>query len=155
MVSTQQYNKNNKTLLPKIKIEQNRMIATTLYKRYRELTEIKQEQLNQLSEFIFGMFDLDNVCIYFSGKQPHRKSNKKLKMKTLGKHISYGKNGDIATIQIYKFTAVKKKIVSPKTAIDILIHEIMHNLDIRLLKLNSIHCKGFYARIKQLKDMLK
>ena len=71
---------------------------------------------------------------------------------TLG---SYCREPFNTSIIIYRYTAVKKKEVSPKTAINALLHEIMHHWDHEKLGLKkSKHTSGFYQRISLLKEML-
>ncbi|MBU1131058.1 hypothetical protein KJ840_02920 [Patescibacteria group bacterium] len=57
-------------------------------------------------------------------------------------------------IYIQNLTAVRGQILAPKTFLNTLLHEWLHHYDYRKLKLNSIHTKGFYLRLRSLKDEL-
>lgn len=57
-------------------------------------------------------------------------------------------------IYITNRTAVRAQILAPKTFLDTLLHEWVHHYDTCRLKLNSIHTKGFYARLNDLKGKL-
>ena len=58
-------------------------------------------------------------------------------------------------ISIQNRTAIRGKELAPKTFLDTLLHEWMHHYDFQKLRLNSIHTKGFYERIRSLKDRLR
>ena len=60
-----------------------------------------------------------------------------------------------ATITIPNRTAVRGQIVASKTFLDTLLHEWLHHYDTLKLKLNSIHTKGFYLRLSDLKGKLE
>ncbi len=57
-------------------------------------------------------------------------------------------------IYIQNLTAVRGQILASKTFLDTLLHEWLHHFDYKKLKLNSIHTKGFYLRLKSLKEKL-
>lgn len=82
-------------------------------------------------------------------KQYHKKS----KGRTVYKQYGYYKPGS-QYIYINNRTAVRGQILAPKTFLDTLLHEWMHHYDFRKLKLDSIHTKGFYERVKDLKMKL-
>lgn len=66
----------------------------------------------------------------------------------------YGRN--TKSIIIYNTTPKTHKEVSGKSFFDTLIHEFMHHYEYEVLKLdNSLHTKGFYMRITDLKTKLK
>lgn len=58
-------------------------------------------------------------------------------------------------IYIQNKTAVRGQLLAAKTFIDSLLHEWLHHYDTYSLKLDSIHTKGFYLRLKDLKIKLK
>jgi hypothetical protein len=60
-----------------------------------------------------------------------------------------------ASIAISNKTAVRGQILAPKSFLDTLLHEWMHHYDTYRLKLRSIHSKGFYLRLNNLKEKLK
>ena len=58
-------------------------------------------------------------------------------------------------IRIWNLTAKTHKVVAIKTFADTLIHEFIHHYDYKYLKMgDSIHTKGFYMRISDLKNKL-
>ena len=58
-------------------------------------------------------------------------------------------------IIIYNTTAKTHKPISIKMFYETLIHEFMHHYDYTVLKMNdSLHTKGFYMRISDLKNKL-
>ena len=123
--------------------------AKTLYHYCRERSEIKQGDLQNLSDDILIMFGLTTIPVKFAGKQPSNKRGK-----TLGVHRTERVTAQ-TSIQIYKFTAKQKKVRASKSAVETLLHELIHELDIALIQLtDSIHSAGFYKRISQLKDLL-
>lgn len=58
-------------------------------------------------------------------------------------------------IYIQNKTAVRGQVLAAKTFIDTLLHEWLHHYDTHKLKLNSIHTKGFYLRLQDLKAKLR
>lgn len=79
--------------------------------------------------------------------------------KRAGGRVVYREYGhykpDRASIYITNRTAVREQILAAKTFLDTLLHEWMHHYDTRKLRLNSIHAKGFYARLTDLKRKLR
>ena len=57
-------------------------------------------------------------------------------------------------IYIQNKTAVRGQNLAAKTFFDTLLHEWMHHYDTYKLGLNSIHTKGFYLRLNDLKAKL-
>jgi hypothetical protein len=145
------YQESNRAKLPMPSNQSALRHARTFYQDYRELNEIKEEHLQQIADAVFMMFGVETVPVKFAGKQPV-KQVKNGYVKRLGVHRTKGTS---TSIQVYKLTGKRGQVRKPKSAIDTLLHEIMHELDIVILNLiNSIHSKGFYMRIGQLKDML-
>lgn len=81
--------------------------------------------------------------------QYHRKMNGRMVMKKYGVYHPKTK-----LISIANKTAVRGQILAPKTFLDTLLHEWLHHYDTYKLKLHSIHSKGFYLRLNDLKDKL-
>lgn len=123
-----------------------------LYSKYREADKITQEMLQKLSNAIFSDLGLRALNISFKGRRPHSSDGARITQQTLGVHRSAMLS---QSIQIYAKTAARQDDVKPKTAISTLLHEINHNLDYNILKLvKSIHCKGFYTRLKHLTEAI-
>ena len=57
-------------------------------------------------------------------------------------------------IYIQNRTAVRGQVLAARTFVDTLLHEWLHHYDTCKLGLNSIHTKGFYLRLKDLKGKL-
>jgi hypothetical protein len=93
--------------------------------------------------------DIVKLCIS-NTNQYHKKSAGKVAMKRYGYYRIKGNY-----IYIQNLTAVRGQILAPKTFLDTLLHEWMHHYDTHRLRLNSIHTKGFYERINNLKEKLK
>ena len=114
---------------------------------------ITQFDLNKLSDAICGDFGVLEIPISFGGKQPKSKrsvTKGNYSYRMLGdKHIPLG-------IRVYKLTATRKQEITNKVAIDILLHELTHYFDYKIIGLSkSIHSKGFYTRISYLKSLLQ
>jgi len=142
------YTKSNSIeLIPKLKISQ---ITKQFYYQFREQTIISVKDLQHLTNNICMDLGINDIAVTFTGTQPHKHNGKRLQRKTLGIHRQH------KGINIYRFTAVRKKQISPKTAIDTLLHEIMHRIDYVIIELTkSIHSKGFYSRLKHLTETIK
>ena len=145
MNKEENYNKsNNTTNIPNLNISKK---TIKLYHKYREVKAITQTMLQTLSDSILSDLGLSTLRITFDGRRPHSRNTRRITKETHGVH----KSSLISqSIQIYKFTAAKQQLVAAKSAISTLLHEINHNIDINILKLNSIHSKGFYLRLKHL-----
>jgi len=133
--------------------------ARELYSTYREADRITGRQLQALCDAICQSLRIKKIKVNFGGVQPSvRETNDytgrmKLKKKRMGRYV---RKWGAAWIEIYEYTAVKRERISPKTAIETLLHEIMHHWDYEKLKLSkSLHTSGFYIRIGVLRDMLK
>ncbi len=103
---------------------------------------------------------LDNICraLKISGtrlrvsdeRQPHKLRGGKLAYKLYG--VYYCEN---AVIEIANLTSIREQVVAGKTFLDTLIHELMHHIDRKFLRIPSTpHSPGFYARIEDLKAKL-
>ncbi|MFC1492150.1 hypothetical protein ACFLQ0_06155, partial [Nitrospinota bacterium] len=74
--------------------------------------------------------------------QPHKKYDGRLSYKEYGAYYL-----DEQVIRIANLTAVRGKVVAGKTFFDTLLHEFMHHIDRKLLKIPSTpHSPGFYSR---------
>lgn len=82
-------------------------------------------------------------------KQWHKRRNGRVAVKKYG--VYYPKTKKIS---IQNLTAVRGQELAPKTFLETLLHEWVHHYDFEHLKLNSIHTKGFYERIRSLKEKL-
>ena len=142
------YEKSNSILkIPRLKISQT---TKQFYSQFREQPTISVKDLQHLTNNICMDLAIDNIAVTFTGTQPHKHNGNRLQRKTLGIH------NQNKGINIFRFTAVRKKQLSPKTAIDTLIHEINHRIDYVIIKLaKSIHSKGFYSRLKYLTETIK
>ena len=82
--------------------------------------------------------------------QPHRMRDGVLAYKEYGAYYL-----EDHAISIANLTAVRGKVVAGKTFFDTLIHEFMHHLDRKLLKIPSTpHSPGFYQRVEEMKRKL-
>lgn len=113
-------------------------------------TEKRQRLGDQLLDELADMAHVDIVKLKISdAKQWH----KKYKGRTVMKQYGYYKP-DTKYIYIHNRTAVRGQILAAKTFLDTLLHEWMHHYDHQKLNLNSIHTKGFYDRLRNLKEKL-
>ena len=103
---------------------------------------------------------LDNICRALKisrtrlrvsdERQPHKLRGGKLAYKLYG--VYYCEN---AVIEIANLTSIRKQVVAGKTFLDTLIHELMHHIDRKFLRIPSTpHSPGFYERIEDLKAKL-
>lgn len=122
------------------------------YNRFRNMPDISQSHLQDLADCILSRFNLSRVCISFAGIQPFETyKNGRLKKKSLGRYTWWSTG---SKIQVFRLTAKRRKQITPKVAINTLLHEIQHHFDMVLYGLSSIHSGGFYRRIGQLQDAL-
>lgn len=141
------YTKSNNTEVIKAKFSSK---TKQLFELLRNANSLSQFELQLISDNICHDLKVSNTKITYSGVQNNTTVNGRLKCKTLGTYTS-----GIQQIRIFQYTAVKKKEVSPKTALDTLIHELCHHFDYTILKLDkSIHSAGFYKRITSVKQAL-
>lgn len=106
--------------------------------------KVSEQLLDELSDG--AGIDIVNLKISDT-KQYHRKRGKRTVFKQYGYYRS-------RYIYIQNKTAVRGQILAAKTFIDTLLHEWLHHYDTYKLKLDSIHTKGFYLRLRDLKDKL-
>lgn len=109
--------------------------------------KLSETLLNELSK----KARIDTVKIKISNaRQYHKKYNGRVVSKQLGYYRPKSHY-----IYITNRTAVRGQILAPKTFLTTLLHEWMHHYDFKKLKINSIHTRGFYERLKDLKGKLK
>jgi len=140
---TDNYAKSNSiTAIPNLTVS---TFTQALYRKYRESKAITQKDLQTLGWNIMADLGLRESDITFAGKRPCTRKGKRIASETHGTY-----NTGTHKIRVYKLTAAKQNLISAKSAISTLLHEIIHYVDTVILKLNSIHCGGFYARLKHL-----
>ena len=126
----------------------------------RELTGRLIASTSAREREALGQKLLDNICRnlkiprarlrVFEERQPHKLRGGKLAYKLYGVYRC-----DSAVIEIANLTSIRKQVVAGKTFLDTLIHELMHHIDRKLLRIPSTpHSPGFYARIEDLKAKL-
>ena len=126
----------------------------------RELTGRLIASTNADEREALGQKLLDNICRslkiprarlrVFEERQPHKLRGGKLAYKLYG--VYHCEN---AVIEIANLTSIREQVVAGKTFLDTLIHELMHHIDRKFLRIPSTpHSPGFYARIEDLKAKL-
>ena len=114
-------------------------------------TSHRQALSLQLCDELCDLAGIDICNIKISDKkQYHRKSKGTVSMRQYGYY-----KPDTRYIYINNRTAVRGQILASKTFLNSLLHEWMHHYDTCKLKLDSIHTKGFYLRLKMLEDRLR
>lgn len=114
---------------------------------YEERHSLSEQLLDELSDLAgidiveFNLVDENQV---------HRKRNGKIVMKRYGVYKVSSK-----AITIHHRTAARGQILAAKSYLDTLLHEWLHHYDFKKLKLNSIHSRGFYMRLNDLKSKLQ
>src|SRR3989338_1435837 len=111
------------------------------------------EQRQSLSNFLVNELsynaDIERIALEITDtKQWHKRKGTRLAVKRYGVYYPKTKR-----ISIQNRTAVQGKELAPKTFMDTLLHEWMHHYDFQKLKINSIHTKGFYERVRFLKEI--
>lgn len=119
------------------------IIASSHCERRQRLSEQLLDELCDGSRIDIVELKID------SDNQYHRRAGGRTIMRRLG---LYKINKRL--IAISNLTAVRGQIVAGKTFIDTLLHEWLHHYDTLKLGLNSIHSKGFYLRLNDLKAKL-
>lgn len=109
--------------------------------------ELGEALLDELSDCA----GIDVVELVVSDQnQAHRRSGTRIVMKKYGSYRPSSR-----TINISNRTAARGQILAPKSFLDTLLHEWLHHYDTHKLRINSIHSKGFYDRLSDLKDKLQ
>jgi len=113
--------------------------------------EHRQRLSDSLLDELCDLARIDIVEVKISdAKQHHKKSKGKVVMRQYG----YYKPND-RYILITNYTAVRGQPLAAKTFLNTLLHEWMHHYDFCKLKIDSIHSKGFYLRLKSLEQQLR
>lgn len=111
----------------------------------------RQRLSEQLLDELCDAARIDIVNLKISDtNQYHKKSGGKIVYKQYGYYRPQSHY-----IYIQNKTAVRGQILAAKTFLDTLLHEWVHHYDSKKLKLNSIHTKGFFLRLNDLKAKLK
>jgi len=143
------YTRSNKITRVKFKVN---ISSVDLVKYLLDTSETKERQrlgemlLDELSDT--AQIDIVNLKISDTN-QYHKKSNNRVVFKQYGYYRPKSNY-----IYIQNKTAVRGQLLAAKTFIDTLLHEWLHHYDTHKLKLNSIHTKGFYLRLNDLKEKL-
>ena len=149
-VSNRNYLRSNKITAIKFPIS-DEAIALAQKIIISQETEDRQELGERLLDELSDASQIDIVQLQIQdGNQYHRRRGGKVVMKRYGSYRLVSK-----TITIPNRTAVRGQIVAGKTFLDTLLHEWLHHYDTLKLKLNSIHSKGFYLRLSDLKVKLE
>ena len=128
--------------------------------RERELTRKLIASTSAREREALGQNLLDNICRrlkisrarlrVFEERQPHKLRGGRLAYKLYGVY-----HCDSAVIEIANLTSIRKQVVAGKTFLDTLVHELMHHIDRKFLRIPSTpHSPGFYARIEDFKAKL-
>lgn len=113
---------------------------------YEERRDLSAQLLDELCDLAgIGIVEFNLI----DNNQLHRRKGNRIVMKRYG---SYKVNDK--TISIHNLTASRGQILAPKSFLDTLLHEWLHHYDFQKLKLNSIHSRGFYLRLNDLKSKL-
>ena len=110
MDKAENYAKSNSiTTIPNLSISN---ATKALYRKYRDAKMITETALQLLSDAIFRDLRLKPLDITFAGRRPHSRNETRVTRETLGVH-----SGSIwsQSIQIYKYTAARKQLVSAKS----------------------------------------
>lgn len=150
LVQDANYKKSNRITCIKFKIPKPAIKLAQILLESQDKNErqkFSEALLDELSDA--AKIDIVNLKISDT-KQHHKKMNGRLIYKQLGYYRPKSHY-----IYITNRTAVQGKILAPKTFLTTLLHEWMHHYDFKKLKINSIHTKGFYERLKDLKEKLE
>ena len=113
-----------------------------------------EERLNLSEQLLDELCDLAGLVIVefnlVDANQIHRKRDGKIVMKRYGSYKIAEK-----IITIHHRTASRGQVLAAKSYLDTLLHEWLHHYDFKKLKLNSIHSRGFYLRLNDLKSKLQ
>ncbi len=113
--------------------------------------EVRQQISEKLLDELCDLAKIDIIKVeILDSNQYHKRSGGKVVMKRYGLYRPRS-----ASISISNRTAVRGQILAPKSFLDTLLHEWLHHYDTFKLRLNSIHSKGFYMRLNDLKEKLK
>jgi hypothetical protein len=144
------YDKSNKITSVKIPISSEAILLAD-----KILNSVHAEERQKIGESLLDeLCDASQIGIIKlqinDENQYHRKRNNRVVMKRYGLYRPQS-----AVISISNRTAVRGQILAPKSFLDTLLHEWVHHYDTYKLKIRSIHSKGFYLRLNDLKEKLK
>ncbi|HPN81715.1 MAG TPA: hypothetical protein PK619_03145 [bacterium] len=119
------------------------ILASSTTNERQKLGEALLDELSDLAK-------LEIITLKISDtRQYHRKLNGRVAAKRYGYYRPRSNY-----IYIQNLTAVRGQILAAKTFLDTLLHEWLHHYDTYKLGLNSIHSRGFYERLNDLKKKL-
>ena len=111
-----------------------------------ESIAIRQKRAETLLNYLCAKFKINNITLLVTNKPRPCNSRGQIG----GWYVPTAKN-----IIIYNTTSKTRKTISIKSFYDILLHEFMHHYDHEVIGLtDSLHTKGFYKRIIDLKNKL-
>ena len=106
----------------------------------------RQKRAEILLRYLCVKFKINDVTLCVTNKPRPRKG----RMQINGLYVVNKEH-----IIIYNTTSKTNKTISIKTFYDTLLHEFIHHYDYKVLGLtDSLHTKGFYKRITDLKNKL-
>ncbi|MEI6288402.1 MAG: hypothetical protein WCP18_02330 [bacterium] len=147
---TSNYDQSNKITSVKFSVSAEAILLTQKILASSEATHRQifgEKLLDELSDS--AKIDVIELKI-IDDNQYHKKANGRVVMKRYGSYRPASK-----LISISNRTAVRGQTLAAKSFLDTLLHEWLHHYDTYKLKLRSIHSKGFYLRLNDLKEKLK
>ncbi|MEK7653579.1 MAG: hypothetical protein AAB358_03805 [Patescibacteria group bacterium] len=151
LFSQSNYNRSNKITTIKIPISQEAIDLANALSRDKATVSARQQLGEALLDELCDAAKIDIIKLKISdANQYHRKRDGKVVIKKYGVYHPKTK-----FISIANRTAVRGQTLAAKTFTDTLLHEWLHHYDTYKLKLRSIHSKGFYLRLNDLKEKLK
>lgn len=111
-----------------------------------ESIAIRQKRAETLLNYLCAKFKINNITLLVTNKPRPCNSRGQIG----GWYVTTAKK-----IIIYNTTSKTHKTISIKSFYDILLHEFMHHYDYEVIGLtDSLHTRGFYKRIIDLKNKL-
>lgn len=148
--SNSNYDRSNRLTKVKFPVSQEAIVLSQKILASSEAND-RQELGEALLDELSDAAGIDVIELEVADKnQIHRRSGGKIVMKRYGSYRPSTK-----VINISNRTAARGQILAPKTFLDTLLHEWLHHYDTYKLKLRSIHSKGFYLRLNDLKEKLE
>ncbi len=143
------YTKSNRILETDFYISHGaKSLAASLLRTFD--TDARQELSQKLLDELNKLAEIAGVQVKISDAlQKSKRRNGRLVFKQYGYYKPAAKY-----IYITNRTAVRAKLLAPKTFLNTLLHEWMHHYDGEKLGLRSIHSAGFYTRIRDIKEKL-
>ncbi|MFH1430574.1 MAG: hypothetical protein ABIG71_03580 [Candidatus Uhrbacteria bacterium] len=151
-MSQRNYERSNKILQVDFRVSREaRSIAKRLLEESAE-TGHRQLLAQELCDVLCDCAQIDIVrgVKISDANQYHKKRGGRTTFKQYGYY-----KPDTRYLYINNRTAVRGQLLAAKTFLDTLLHEWMHHYDYAKLQLDSIHSRGFYARLKSLKEALR